>query len=63
MALAETLKVLRKKRRLTQQELADAAGTTVATIGLIEIGKRHASLKLLGRIAEALGTTVPRLLS
>lgn len=51
------LKVWREFRELTQQELADAVGTTASVISLIENGERQLSLKWLRRLAPALRTT------
>lgn len=46
------IKELRREHRLSQQELADAVGTTRQTITSIEIGKYTASLPLAFRIAH-----------
>ena len=43
---------LRKKHKLSQQELADAVGVTRQTITSLEIGKYTASLVLAWRIAQ-----------
>ncbi len=49
---------IRKRRHslgMTQQELGELAGCTKSTISLIERGRTWPSVKLLVRIAEALG--------
>ena len=43
---------LRKKHKLSQQELADAVGVTRQTITSVETGKYTASLSLAWRIAR-----------
>lgn len=52
------IKELRKERRLSQGELADAVGTTRQTITSIEIGKYTASLVLAYKIARFFGLTI-----
>ena len=49
------LKILRRQRRLTQQELADKLGIKRATISNYEIGRRSPHLSELRRIAEFFG--------
>ena len=46
------IKELRKERKLSQEELALAVGTTSQTITSIEIGKYTASLVLAYKIAK-----------
>lgn len=52
------IKELRKKHKLSQEELADAVGTTRQTITSIETGKYTASLPLAYRIAHHFGLTI-----
>lgn len=52
------IKELRKERKLSQEELADAVGTTRQTITSIETGKYVASLPLAHRIAVFFGLTI-----
>jgi putative transcriptional regulator len=47
------LKLARVEKNLTQQELADLAGVTRQTIGLIEAGKYNPTLKLCLLLARA----------
>ena len=52
------IKDLRKARKLSQEELAYAVGTTRQTITSIEVGKYTASLPLAYRIAKYFGLTI-----
>ena len=52
------IRELRKQRRLSQEELADAVGTTRQTITSIEVGKYTASLPLAYKIARFFGMTI-----
>ena len=52
------IRELRKVRKLTQEELADAVGTTRQTITSIEVGKYTASLTLAYKIARFFGLTI-----
>ena len=54
-SIGQKLKILRKERRLTQQELADRLGIKRATISNYEIGRRSPHLSELRRIAEFYG--------
>lgn len=56
--LGKKIKQLRKKNRLTQEQLADKVRVTPKYIQYIESAKRIPSLKLLYRIARALGIKV-----
>ncbi|MGN0351728.1 MAG: helix-turn-helix transcriptional regulator [Roseburia sp.] len=52
------IKELRKSRKLSQTELADAVGTTRQTITSIEVGKYTASLVLAYKIAHYFDMTI-----
>lgn len=52
------IRELRKERKLSQEELADAVGTTRQTITSIEVGKYTASLPLAYKIAHFFGMTI-----
>ena len=54
-SIGSKLKILRKERCLTQQELADKLGIKRATISNYEIGRRSPHLSELRRIAEFYG--------
>ena len=49
---------LRKQRKLSQQELADAVGVTRQTITSLEVGKYTASLVLAHKIAQYFGLAI-----
>jgi len=49
---------LRKRQKLSQQELADAVGVTRQTITSLETGKYIASLVLAWRIARYFGLSI-----
>ncbi len=49
---------LRKQRKLSQEELADAVGVTRQTITSIEVGKYTASLPLAFKIARYFGLAI-----
>ena len=52
------IRELRKARKLSQEELADAVGTTRQTITSIEVCKYTASLPLAYKIARFFGLTI-----
>lgn len=51
----EELLEIRKKRKLTQQEVADLAGLKRSYYGMIETGNRRPSPEVAMRLAKALG--------
>ena len=54
---------LRRRRRLTQEQLAFQAEIDLTYVRGVEREKRNPSLLLMARIAEALWVSVPKLLS
>ena len=52
------IRQLRRERKLSQEELAAAVGTTRQTITSIEVGKYAASLPLAYKIAHYFGLTI-----
>lgn len=52
------IKLLRKERRITQDELADAVGVTRQTIISLENGKYNPSIILAHKIARFFGGTI-----
>ena len=52
------IRELRKAHNLSQDELADAVGTTRQTITSIEVGNYTASLPLAYKIAHFFGLTI-----
>lgn len=61
-ALGKNIRALRKKKELTQEELAYKADLDYSYINQIENGKRNPSMEAVERIAKALGTKVQNLL-
>lgn len=61
--LGDKIKTLRKERRITQQELANAIDVVQSTIGMIESGKKTGSPQTLIKLADFFGVTVDYLLS
>ena len=56
MNFGEKVKVLRKERKLSQQELAEAAGVSVRTLQNYEAGVSYPRQRsIYGRLSEALG--------
>jgi DNA-binding XRE family transcriptional regulator len=64
MPLGVRIKRLRREQGLSQRALAHAANVCSTTLCNLESGERNnASARIMLRIAQALGTTVERLLS
>lgn len=61
--LAENIKTFRKKRGLSQEELAGICGLHRTYIGSIERLERNVTLSTLEVLSETLGVTVPELLT
>ena len=59
---AERLKFLRKKRKLTQQEIADKIGISRVGYGYWEKGTREPSIDNLVELSKLLGTSLDYLL-
>ena len=59
--LGEAVRTLRTEVGMSQEELADAAGTDLTQVGGIERGVRNPSYTTLLRLAAALKTTVGEL--
>ena len=59
--MGETIRVHRKRVKLTQEELAEKAGLSVVFISLLENGHRTISVDALLRIAKALGVRIREL--
>jgi transcriptional regulator with XRE-family HTH domain len=51
----DKLRSARERRFLTQQQLADKAGTSKANISRLETGDQNARMATIVRLAEALG--------
>jgi transcriptional regulator with XRE-family HTH domain len=59
--LAQNIKKYRKIRGFSQENLAEKAKTSLTHIGMIEIGRKFPSVKMLEQIADALGVDTPEL--
>jgi transcriptional regulator with XRE-family HTH domain len=60
--MATNLRRKRRDQQMTQEELAERAGLSARYVGAIELGDVSASVTVLGRIAEALGVELGKLL-
>ena len=60
-ALGEAVRTLRSKVGLSQEQLAEGAGTDLTQVGGIERGVRNPSYTTLLRLAGALDTSVGKL--
>lgn len=60
-ALGEAVRRLRLGAEMSQEELAEAAGTDLTQVGGIERGVRNPSYTTLLRLSGALGTSVGKL--
>lgn len=56
--MKNNIRQLRKSRKLSQEELAAAVGTTRQTITSIEVGKYTASLPLAYKISKFFGLSI-----
>jgi transcriptional regulator with XRE-family HTH domain len=56
--LADNLRLLRLKQRLSQDVLADEAGVTQALVSAIERGRANPTVESLERLALVLGVRV-----
>lgn len=60
--LAQAIRMLRRRRRLSQEKLAAAAGIHRTYMSAIERGKANVSLQVAVRLAESLGTSLSELI-
>ena len=61
-ALGKKIKVIRKRKGVSQQALAEMANCSPTHISYCETGRRHMSVETLVRIANALHVTADELL-
>jgi len=59
--VAQNIKKYRRIRGLTQEMLAEQAGTSTTHIGMVETSKKFPSIKMLEKIARALDVDTPAL--
>lgn len=62
IAIGKTIRALRRKRHLTQEQFAERIGRSVSFMGHIERGSRKMSLETLLAIADALDVSVDAIL-
>jgi transcriptional regulator with XRE-family HTH domain len=60
--LGRHIQKIRKSKDITQEELAEKIGTSTPWIGHIETGREAPNIKLLHKIAKALGVRVKDLI-
>ena len=58
MTTGERIKEARKYRKMTQKQLAEAAGVATGTIQQYELGKRESRYEILIRICKALNISI-----
>lgn len=63
IVLAENIKTFRKKKNLSQEELAERCGLHRTYIGSVERHERNVTLSTLEVLAATLDVTVPELLT
>lgn len=61
--LAKNLLAFRRKKQLSQEELADLCNLHRTYIGSVERGERNVTLSTLEVLAQAVGVSVPKLLT
>lgn len=59
--LARNLRRLRRAQKMTQEQLANAAGLRQALISELELGKLDVRIDTLSRLATALGSSMAEL--
>lgn len=55
---AVRLREMRRRRRLTQKQLAERVGLTAGAIGMYEVGQRQPDLSTIQKLAHALETSI-----
>jgi transcriptional regulator with XRE-family HTH domain len=60
--LAENIRAYRKRKSLSQEQLADVCELHRTYVGSVERGERNVTLSTLETFASALGVSVPDLL-
>ena len=62
-SIGDRIRIARKEKNISQEELAEAIGSTKSAISRYESDKRQPRIEQLQRIAEVLGITVEYFLS
>lgn len=62
MSMNEKIRALREAKKMTQREVAKAAGMSTSAYGMIEQGRREPGREKLERLADVLDTTTDYLL-
>lgn len=60
--LGEKIRILRKQKDLSQQQLAELTRMDLTSINEVENGRRNPSLRTINKIARALGASPKDLL-
>jgi len=55
---SQRLRQIRKQKKMTQQELAEAASLHITYVGHLELGKYHPTLFTVWKIAKALDVSI-----
>jgi transcriptional regulator with XRE-family HTH domain len=63
LRFAANLRATRKKKSLSQEDLAELAGLHRTYVGSVERGERNVSIDNIERLAEALGLDIVDLLA
>ena len=56
--LSERLREARKRKKMTQQELAEKAGLHLTYVGHLELGKYHPTAYVMWKISKALKVSI-----
>lgn len=62
LALGKAVRMLRRERDLSQEQLADLAGLSGNYVGDTERGERNISVRALWQLADGLGVSAAELL-
>ena len=62
MAIGEAIQIVRKRRGLSQGDVADSVGIRQSSLSLIENGRRQATFELVERISDAMDVPIQLLL-
>ena len=61
--IGETIRLLRQKKRMSQEQLALQAGINTSYLGQVERGEKNPTIKTLEKIANALEISLSDLIS